>query len=297
VTARQPVPPGQHQFAPAGLAGAADWWLRRFLGGVLGAMTLVTCAVGALAFYTSFEAIRAYAERSQGIAPQHAWVVPLLVDSFIVVATFADLWLSTRPRRSWLELAAPKALLAGAALVSFVLNIAHAEHADWAARGVAAIPPAALLLSVELVLMIVRRAVGARTIRLAAPAPAPAERGAAMQPAGSGGSDASQPTRHAPGRHQPPARRPAGQADGPRRRALAVLQHDPGISGGRLGRAVGMSERWGRNVRPVLVAELAATSGTSMGTPGGNGDGDHTTAAGVLALPAPAAGDGSDAPA
>jgi Protein of unknown function (DUF2637) len=296
VTARQPAPVTRRHDGPAGLATAADRWLRRFLAVVLGAMTLVTCCVGALAFYTSFEAIRAYAERSQGITPQHAWVVPLLVDSFIVVATFADLWLSTRPTRSWLEVAAPKALLAGAALVSFVLNIAHAGHADWAARGVAAIPPAALLLSVELVLMIVRRAAGARTIRLAAPAGAAAEQVAAMQPAGSGRSAAAPPAppaRHGPGRHTPPARRQPGQADGPRRRALAVLQQDPGISGGRLGRAVGMSERWGRNVRPALVAELAASSGTSPQS--GNGDSDH--AAEVLALPAAASGDGSDAPA
>jgi hypothetical protein len=296
VTARQPAPGTRRHDGPAGLAGPADRWLRRLLGGVLGAMTLVTCGVGALAFYTSFEAIKSYAEHSGGISPAHAWAVPLLVDSFLVVATGADLWLSTRPTRSLVEMAAPKALLGAAAMVSFVLNIAHAEHAGWAARGVAAIPPAALVLSVELVLMIVRRAVGARAVRLAAPAPA--GHAAALQPAGSRDSAAAQPAppiRHAPGRHQPPARRQASQADGPRRRALAVLQHDPGISGGRLGRAVGMSERWGRSVRPALVAELAAASGTS--TQARNGDGDHTAAAGVLALPAPATKDGSDAPA
>jgi hypothetical protein len=295
VTARQPAPHGHHH-APAGLAEAADRWLRRFLAGVLGAMTLVTCAVGALAFYTSFEAIRAYAEHSGGISPAHAWAVPLLVDSFLVVATGADLWLSTRPTRSLVEMAAPKALLAGAALVSFVLNIAHAEQAGWAARGVAAIPPAALVLSVELVLMIVRRAVGARAVRLAAPAPADR----LAEPAADHAGSDTQPARPAPPtRRLPSARRQANHSDGPRRRALAMLRQDPGISGGRLGRAVGMSERWGRSVRPALVAELAATSGTSTNARGGNGDGDHAAAApaGVLALPAPAAGDGSDAPA
>jgi hypothetical protein len=51
----------------------------------------------------------------------------------------------------------PKLLLAGAAGVSFVLNVAHAEH-NWAARGVAAIPPAALVLGVELLMMVLRRA-------------------------------------------------------------------------------------------------------------------------------------------
>ena len=41
--------------------------------------------------------------------------------------------------------------------VSFVLNVAHAEP-TWAARGVALIPPAALVLGVELLMMVLRRA-------------------------------------------------------------------------------------------------------------------------------------------
>jgi hypothetical protein len=51
-------------------------------------------------------------------------------------------------------------------MVSFVLNVAHAEAGDWPARGVAAIPPAALVLSVELLVLIARRAALARTTRL-----------------------------------------------------------------------------------------------------------------------------------
>jgi hypothetical protein len=120
-----------------------------------------------VAFFTSFEAIRAYAKGSGGITPAHAWAIPLLVDTFIVIATGAELWLSVHPaRRAWWELAWPRALLAGAAMVSFVLNVAHAKAGDWPARGVAAIPPAALLLSVELLVLIARRAALARTHRL-----------------------------------------------------------------------------------------------------------------------------------
>jgi hypothetical protein len=59
----------------------------------------------------------------------------------------------------------PKLLLAGAAGVSFVLNVAHAEH-NWAARGVALIPPAALVLGVELLMMVLRRATTLRATRL-----------------------------------------------------------------------------------------------------------------------------------
>jgi len=101
--------------------------------------------------------------------------VPLLVDSFIVVATGADLWFTTtKVRRAWWEVWWPKLLLAGAATVSFVLNVAHAEH-NWAARGVAAIPPAALVLGVELLMMVLRRATTLRASRLQAEAEAAQE--------------------------------------------------------------------------------------------------------------------------
>jgi Protein of unknown function (DUF2637) len=157
-------------------AVAADTWLRRFRALLVGVLGLAVGGIGALAFFTSFEAITAYARRSGGIAPQHAWAVPLLVDSFIVVATGADLWFTTtkQQRRLW-ELWWPKALLAGAAGVSFVLNVAHAQSGDWAARGVAAIPPAALVLGVELLMLVLRRATTLRTERLAAGLAVPPE--------------------------------------------------------------------------------------------------------------------------
>src|SRR6266498_3703808 len=152
---------------------AADAWLQRFQAALVAIMAAVAGAVGAVAFFTSFEAIRWYAKTSGGITPEHAWAIPLLVDSFIVVATGADLWLSVhQAQRAWWEVAWPKALLGGAAMVSFVLNVAHAQAGDWPARGVAAIPPAALVLSVELLVMIVRRAAIARTARLNTASPA-----------------------------------------------------------------------------------------------------------------------------
>jgi hypothetical protein len=152
---------------------AADAWLQRFQAALVGIMAAVAGAVGAVAFFTSFEAIKSYAKTSGGITPEHAWAIPLLVDSFIVVATGADLWLGVhQAQRAWWEVAWPKALLGGAAMVSFVLNVAHAKAGDWPARGVAAIPPAALVLSVELLVMIVRRAAIARTTRRTTASPA-----------------------------------------------------------------------------------------------------------------------------
>jgi Protein of unknown function (DUF2637) len=148
---------------------AHDKWLSRFRTILVVLLGCAVSGIGCLAFYTSFEAIKAYAERSSGIAPGHAWAIPLLVDSFIVVATGADLWFTTtkQQRRLW-EIWWPKALLAGAAGVSFILNVAHAESGNWAARGVAAIPPAALVLGVELLMMVLRRATTIRSARLQA---------------------------------------------------------------------------------------------------------------------------------
>jgi Protein of unknown function (DUF2637) len=170
----KPQPPSRPSMVDASVQ-AADAWLRRFQAAVVGSMAVVAAGVGAVAFFTSFEAIKAYAKTSGGIAAEHSWAVPLLVDSFIVMATGADLWLSAARQRRWWEVVWPKLLLAGAAGVSFVLNVAHAGAGKWSARGVAAIPPAALVLSVELLVLIVRRAAMARIARLSVPATIKAE--------------------------------------------------------------------------------------------------------------------------
>jgi hypothetical protein len=162
VTSGQPLP-----LSPTAIAH--DKWLSRFRTILVVILGGAVFGIGSLAFYTSFEAITAYARRSGGITPEHAWAIALLVDSFIVVATGADLWFTTtkQQRRLW-EIWWPKALLAGAAGVSFVLNVAHAESGNWPARGVAAIPPAALVLGVELLMMVLRRATTIRSARLQA---------------------------------------------------------------------------------------------------------------------------------
>jgi hypothetical protein len=164
---------------PSSAAIADDIWLSRFRTTLVAVLGGTVAGIGCLAFYTSFEAIRSYAVRSQGIAPEHAWTVPLLVNSFIVVAIGADLWFTTtKARQALWEQWWPKLLLAAAAGVSFVLNIAHAKP-TWAARGVAAIPPAALVLGVELLMMVLRRATMLRAARLQAELDA--EQAAAMQ--------------------------------------------------------------------------------------------------------------------
>ncbi len=184
-----------------------DAVLRRFLFGVVIAMTAVVSGVAAAAFYTSLEAIRSFAERSGGINPRHAWLAPLLVDSFIFVASAADLWCSatgaSRAAEGWWQQAVtwlPKALLALAAGGSFALNVAHAPT-HIGARVVAALAPAALVLTFEILMMIVRRAVAARVARLRA------------QP---GGPASEQPSVTLARSDRPPLRRAASTATGAR---------------------------------------------------------------------------------
>src|SRR6266536_196961 len=112
----------------APVARTADRWLSRFRSLLVAVLGGTVAGIASLAFFTSFEAIKAYANTSHGIDPHHDFAVPLLVDSFIVVATGADLWFATtgRRRQAW-ELWWPKALLAGAAAVSFILNVAHVQ--------------------------------------------------------------------------------------------------------------------------------------------------------------------------
>src|SRR5512133_2264737 len=146
-TAAAPAPPLSY-----------DQWIIRVRATLIALLGALVLGIGAVAFFVSFEAIKAYARKSQGIAPEHDWAAPLLVDTFIAVATGADLWFALSDKnRHWWEVWWPKALLGGAAGVSFVLNIAHAPP-TWAARGVAALAPAALVLSVELLMLVVRRA-------------------------------------------------------------------------------------------------------------------------------------------
>jgi hypothetical protein len=159
---------------PAAGVVFADALLRRGLVAVVLAIATVVVGVAAAAFFLSFEAISAFARHSGGIAPEHAWLAPLLVDSFIFVASAADLWFAatgtTRTAADWwqrLVAALPKLLLALAAGGSFALNVAHAP-AHMGARVIAALPPAALVLTFEILLVIVRRAVAARLTRLTA---------------------------------------------------------------------------------------------------------------------------------
>ena len=115
-----------------------------------------TVMIGVGAFWLSFMALADLAARS-GIAPEQAWIWPLLVDGLIVVSTIAVVALDGRPG-AWY----PWALLICGALVSVAANSLHAiVAADASVPGllaatVAAVPPLVLLASTHLTVVLTR---------------------------------------------------------------------------------------------------------------------------------------------
>jgi Protein of unknown function (DUF2637) len=165
----------EHRPTPASTAMPivqfADPVLRRGLSVVIWLMAAAVAGIATLAFWTSFEAILDFATRHG--EQDYGWRVPLLVDTFVLVATLADLWCSatrTGQESKWQRVVLwwPKLLLAAAVAASFAFNVGHAKP-DLGNRAVAAMPPVALVVSFELLMFITRRAIAARVARLARP--------------------------------------------------------------------------------------------------------------------------------
>jgi hypothetical protein len=137
---------------------------------------LLVGAIALIAFAVSFEAISAYAVAVGAFPHALRWCAPLLVDTFTLAACLVILARSrdgVRAVYAW-------SLVVAASSASVALNVAHAP-AHTAARLVAALPPAALLAALELVMSEARRLrVHAGSAELAArPAPPAALQAAA----------------------------------------------------------------------------------------------------------------------
>jgi Protein of unknown function (DUF2637) len=115
-------------------------------------------AVAVLAFVVSFEAISDFAVQVGAFPPSLRYCAPLLVDSFTAAATLVILWISLtgEPIATAWDAWYGWALIATATCVSVAINVAHAPDTN-AARLVAAVPPIALLLAVELLMILARR--------------------------------------------------------------------------------------------------------------------------------------------
>jgi Protein of unknown function (DUF2637) len=110
---------------------------------------VTTAGVAALAvgaFLLSYDALHQLARTSHVPAPL-AWLWPLIVDGFILVASLAVLDAVHTGRRAFY----PWLLVLGFSALSVTFNVLHAPH-DLVAQLVAAIPPLALVLSFELLM-------------------------------------------------------------------------------------------------------------------------------------------------
>jgi len=114
--------------------------------------------VAAIAYLVSFEAISAYVAHIGAMPSWLRWCGPLLIDTFITIATAFLLWLALSGARlasthdawfAWL-------LIATSTVASAYLNAAHAPD-RWDARLVAGSVPVALLASVHLLVRLMVR--------------------------------------------------------------------------------------------------------------------------------------------
>jgi hypothetical protein len=119
-------------------------WMAR-----IGFLSIAACTFG-----LSFDAITEVAQQTGAVDPALAWIVPLAVDGMIVTAT-AVLWTESLSGRGWHMF--PLLAIIGPAALSMWANIAHASGQSLLAQVLAAVPPAGLILSLELVAWQIRR--------------------------------------------------------------------------------------------------------------------------------------------
>ncbi len=119
-------------------------------------------------FAMSYDALHSLAAQ-QGVPAALAWLWPLVVDGFIVVASLSVVRAVAEQRRA----VYPWTLVLAFSAISVAFNIVHAAP-TLVARLVAAIPPAALVLSFELLMRQLRAALrqGAEPLPAIEPQPA-----------------------------------------------------------------------------------------------------------------------------
>ncbi|WKW87251.1 hypothetical protein SEA_CHARGERPOWER_36 [Mycobacterium phage Chargerpower] len=108
--------------------------------------TAGTIAVGSLSFALSFTAL---AELSAANGVDQSWMVPLVIDGGVIVATTATLALRRHAWYAW-------TLLILSSMVSVAGNVAHAQAHGLIAMVIAAIPPLWLLAATHLTVLLYR---------------------------------------------------------------------------------------------------------------------------------------------
>ncbi|WP_051132789.1 DUF2637 domain-containing protein [Nocardia paucivorans] len=135
--------------------GERSRWLMR--GAAMAAVVIIV-GVGVAAFVLSYETLRDLAELA-GIAREHSWLFPVIVDGTILQATVSVMVLSGHAKeRRWFSW-----VLGVGAVVSVAGNSLHAftdgaPLPNWVAAVIAAIAPVALLVDTHGVVMLFRAA-------------------------------------------------------------------------------------------------------------------------------------------
>lgn len=119
--------------------------------------TAGTVAVGGLSFALSFTALSDLAA-GNGVPPSQAWMVPLVIDGGVIVATAATVALQRHVWYAW-------TLLVLSSVVSVAGNVAHAQTHGLVAMVIAAIPPLWLLAATHLTVMLTRQGNGEKLSR------------------------------------------------------------------------------------------------------------------------------------
>ncbi|UJD20874.1 hypothetical protein SEA_ZIMMER_36 [Mycobacterium phage Zimmer] len=113
----------------------------------LGVATGGTVAVGGLAFALSFTALSDLAAHN-GVPASQSWMLPLVIDGGVIVATAATVAL--KGRYAWF-------LLLLGSLVSVAGNVAHAQPHGLLPMFIAAVPPLWLLAATHLTVLLSRQ--------------------------------------------------------------------------------------------------------------------------------------------
>jgi uncharacterized protein DUF2637 len=218
------------------VAYAADGWTRldRSMSWIHRGTTFGVLALAVAGFAMSYGALYGLA-LEEGVPPRLAWLWPLVVDGFIVVASLAVLH-AVLERRST---AYPWALVLGFSAVSVSFNVVHAAP-NPVARLVAAVPPLALVLSFELLMRQVRAALAAKLVHATPPASVSANG-------------------HCPAIEAPEL----AEASVPDRARRVVEEHRLAgrqVTGVVLARELGISDGYGRRLLRQLSADASGVS-------------------------------------
>jgi hypothetical protein len=133
--------------------------------GLVLSVALLAAGIAGLGYLVSFEAISSFVVRIGALPENLRWCGPLLVDTFITLATLFLVWLALsgeRLSRCW-DAYYAWVLIAVATIASAYLNAAHVQPSTqtgavrWDARFTAGAVPFAVLASVHLLVLLLLR--------------------------------------------------------------------------------------------------------------------------------------------